>query len=328
MIDRDLGRYFYVLVKYLTLAGFAVNLNGPTTLSDRIRAKKWASRVFDEPYVQIGDQRSGSQAEGDLLITDEDHADQALSGMKTFQLIKGRRLTQQRQAYDMLFPYMLHPKYYADGRHLKVAQYRRQNRNIGLFFSGNYNERYRNPSILAKYGTLQRPMILDLLLEGLPPEQLFRTTPDFDTELAAGHYESQFVFVDNLQGNRVAKGQWLETLGQCRFFLACPGVDMPLSHNLVEAMSVGCIPFTQYGDFFDPPLRDGVDCVAHSGTDVVERARAALAMDARQIETLRQNTIAYYEQNLTVDAFARRVLDHPGQRVRLGMNFMPREGIH
>ena len=89
---------------------------------------------------------------------------------------------------------------------------------------------------------------------------------------------------------------------------------MPLSHNLVEAMSVGCIPLTQYGDFFDPPLRDGVDCIAHGGTDIVDRARAVLAMDDARVETLRRNVIAYYERYLSVDAFIRRVLEHPGQR--------------
>ena len=166
-----------------------------------------------------------------------------------------------------------------------------------------------------------------MLLEGLADERIFRTGSEFASELESGRLENQFVFVDNVQGNRVAKSSWLRTLGRCRFFLACPGVDMPLSHNIVEAMSVGCIPLTQYGGFFDPPLRDGHECVAHHGDDVVERAQTVLTMDPAKIETLRENVVSYYERHLSVDAFRRRVLERPGQTVRVGMNFMPVDGL-
>lgn len=327
LVDRDLGRYLYVLVKYLALAGFEVTVRGAKDLHTRIVAQRWAGQLLEEPRVRIDGPVPGKPGETDIVVTDGADVAASLADLKTFQLIKGRRQTRQPGSYDVLFPYMLHPKYYANGSHLGVAQYRTKPRNVGLFFSGNYDERYRNPAILEKFGTLQRPMLLDLLFEGLHEEQLFRASPDFDSELASGHHERQFVFVDNQQGNRVAKRHWLETLGQCRFFLACPGVDMPLSHNLVEAMSVGCVPLTQYGDYFDPPLRDGVDCVAHSGSDIVDRARAVLSMDETQVALLRRNAVDYYEQHLSVDAFVRRVLEHPGQRVRIGMNFMPLDGI-
>src|SRR5205823_2507023 len=57
---------------------------------------------------------------------------------------------------------------------------------------------------------------------------------------------------------------YLRFIGACDFFLAPPGCAMPLSHNLIEAMSLGAIPILNYGDYLDPPLRDGVDCLAFS----------------------------------------------------------------
>ena len=52
-----------------------------------------------------------------------------------------------------------------------------------------------------------------------------------------------------------------------------------------------------------------------------------LSMDEAQVAVLRRNAVDYYEEHLSVDAFVRRVLEHPGQRVRIGMNFMPLVGI-
>lgn len=329
LVARDLGRYLFILVTYLRLSGYSAVLYGRSDLGTRIEAQKWAGRLLKDAGVHLNGGSTDPVPAGadDIVLHSGDIATGQFAGLKHFQLIKGRRLTRQPADYDVLFPYMLHPKYYTDGRYLKVSGYRSKSRNIGLFFSGNYDERYSNPAIFEKYGTLQRTAILDLLLDRLPADRIFRTSSEFASELETQNLQTQFVFVDNLKGTRVAKGRWLETLAQCRFFLACPGVDMPLAHNLVEAMSVGCVPLTQCGDFFDPPLRDGHECIAHSGDDVVEKAQTVLSMDPSQIERLRANVIAYYERYLSVDAFRRRVLEHPGQTVRVGMNFMPVEGV-
>ncbi|MEM6461520.1 MAG: hypothetical protein AAF724_06365 [Pseudomonadota bacterium] len=332
LVARDLGRYLFVLVKYLGFAGFETFLWGDRQTRSKIEAGKWAGRLLDQSDVRLMD-LAGNTVQSEFgpkdIVIYSSGGDQIgpFQGLKQIELVKGRKLTLQPSSYDVLFPYMLHPKYYADGRHLKTASWRRGRRNIGLFFSGNYDERYRNPDILSKFGKLQRTAILERLLESLPKPSVFRASADFSSELAATRLEDRFVFVDNLAGFRVEKSRWLETLAHCRFFLACPGVDMPLSHNLVEAMSVGCIPLTQNGDYFDPPLRDGYECVAHEGVDVVDRAESALIMGEEKIAAMRRHVIDYYERYLSADAFRRRALECSDQKIRLGLNFMPKEGL-
>ena len=46
------------------------------------------------------------------------------------------------------------------------------------------------------------------------------------------------------------------TLAKFRYYMAYPGVFMPFSHNVFEAMSVGCIPIIEdkYADLFQPKL--------------------------------------------------------------------------
>ena len=159
LIGRDLGRYLFILVTYLRLTGHEVILWGRGDLESRLNAQKWAQRLIDDNNVHLKDSIEGPArtTANDILVLTGDVPSGRFAGLKQFRLVKGRRLTFQPQAYDVLFPYMLHPKFYTGGRYLKVPQYREQKRNIGLFFSGNYDERYRNADILAKYGTLQRP---------------------------------------------------------------------------------------------------------------------------------------------------------------------------
>jgi glycosyltransferase involved in cell wall biosynthesis len=101
---------------------------------------------------------------------------------------------------------------------------------------------------------------------------------------------------------------YLSFLQRCSFFLAAPGFRMPLCHNLVEAMSVGAVPIVSYGDWLDPPLRDGVDCLGYSTLQELETTiERALAMPEDEIARLRSGVLAYYAEHLSVESLARRL---------------------
>ena len=54
----------------------------------------------------------------------------------------------------------------------------------------------------------------------------------------------------------------LDALAKADFFLACPGVGMPLCHNLIEAIAAGAIPILQYAAYLPQRramLQDWVD---------------------------------------------------------------------
>jgi hypothetical protein len=91
-----------------------------------------------------------------------------------------------------------------------------------------------------------------------------------------------------------------------------------MSHNLIEALSVGTIPITEYPELMYPPLEDGVNCIAFRGAaglrDAVDRA---LAMSAADAQRLSKGAAAYYDQYLKPDAAIRRLLESPGKHVRL-----------
>jgi hypothetical protein len=102
--------------------------------------------------------------------------------------------------------------------------------------------------------------------------------------------------------------EYLSFLGECSFFLAPPGFRMPFCHNLVEAMSVGAIPILGYGGWLDPPLRDGVDALRFSTLDDLDSTiERALAANEDEIRRLRTGVLAYYDEHLSIDSFARRL---------------------
>lgn len=59
------------------------------------------------------------------------------------------------------------------------------------------------------------------------------------------------------------------TLSKFRFFLCCPGVVMPLCHNVIEAMSVGTVPIIQreYAQVMYPQLENGKNAIIFENID-------------------------------------------------------------
>lgn len=88
--------------------------------------------------------------------------------------------------------------------------------------------------------------------------------------------------------------QWLRVLSCFDFFIATPGVAMPHSHNMIEAMSMGTIPVTQYGRYLHPPLSGGVNCIAFTDlSDLDRQLPAIMTMPPAMIETLRDGVSDY-----------------------------------
>jgi len=93
--------------------------------------------------------------------------------------------------------------------------------------------------------------------------------------------------------------QWLKVLSVFDFFIATPGVSMPHSHNMIEAMSVGTIPVTQYGRYLYPPLTDRRDCIAFSDLVDLDRILEELMMmDPEEIVRLRSGVTNYFSNQI------------------------------
>jgi hypothetical protein len=126
------------------------------------------------------------------------------------------------------------------------------------------------------------------------------------------------VLIVNTRRVRIPPPEWLRTLARAAFFLACPGVRYPMSHNLVESLSVGTIPITEYPELFFPALEDGVNCLAYHGADGLRAAvDRALAMSQQEVSHLAAGAAEYYDRHIEPNAVVEKILAHPERQLTL-----------
>ena len=98
-------------------------------------------------------------------------------------------------------------------------------------------------------------------------------------------------------------------MAEADFFVCPPGCGMPHSHNIVEAMSVGTIPITNYASYMTPPLQHGRHCLAF---DTIDEFKAILRnlpqMAQPEIRAMRQAVGDYYRRYLDPIAVGNQIV--------------------
>jgi hypothetical protein len=107
----------------------------------------------------------------------------------------------------------------------------------------------------------------------------------------------------------LVRDDYLDFLASTDFALAPPGLDMPHSHNLVEAMSQGAIPILNYANWLSPRLQHGVNCLQFQNlAELSTTVQAALEMPLSRIYDMRAEVLRYYESFLRPDSVGRQIL--------------------
>lgn len=99
-------------------------------------------------------------------------------------------------------------------------------------------------------------------------------------------------------------------LNEFNFFLALPGVLIPHSHNLIEALSVAMIPVihVNYARLMAPPLVHLENAILFENlVDLDEKIHLAFKMDEKQINKMRKSIWNYYKENLTPSSVVKKI---------------------
>jgi uncharacterized Zn-finger protein len=191
-------------------------------------------------------------------------------------------------------PIGMHPNMYMKG--LWNAPVSIAERKRSIFFAGNFNAAvYKRLSRNKKFAMVDRVEIGRML--GTLPNCTFPKSYD---ELINNHADGKIDIVQ--QANfKVPMEVLRPTIARYAFFIACPGVDMPLSHNLIEAMSVGAIPIIhqEYSDMLAPQLQDMTNALIYNNDNFMEVIQKALRLDAAQIKEMAVQVTSYYDLHLT-----------------------------
>ncbi len=192
---------------------------------------------------------------------------------------------------------------------------RNENREIKILFSGNIDPVHYKREENTKYFNLATRIeiinwINNLKIKGIT----YPKGSEFWDDLSQNY---DLVLSDRKKSN-IPPPKLPETLSKSAFFLALPGVVMPLCHNIVEAMSCGSIPILNYKDLMQPALEDEVNClVFHTQEDFEKVINKALAMSEEEINGMRNNVILYYETHLKKTSVVENLLSTKKETILL-----------
>jgi hypothetical protein len=308
-IDAVGGRYYFSLVRDLIDAGYFPVFTARRATLSTFGTSRMKSLLLSE---RLGVVRSLDELKQPyFLITDDasaapEHAERTVMVDYEWRICKS--------ADEIAFPFFVHP-WIASSSPPKLAE----TRTARLFFGGNTEQgKYDKPVIREVYGMLSRRDMLEAAAAAIPASGIFKPTD------AVPWLESQefhpYVFCET-QRCKIPPERWLEALSKADFFLACPGVGMPLCHNVIEAMTAGCIPILQYSAYLSPPLQHGVNCLAFDDAQSLNAVlHSIFSMSDAEITALRSNVRAHYEAHLAPGRFTERLLDGTGNQRTLLLN--------
>jgi len=164
---------------------------------------------------------------------------------------------EDHKADELGMPYFIHPKLWAFER--EFPELRKESRSIRIGFAGTVNARAYTDSFA--FPIMNRTEIFDVLFDQFSNRMEFVTHCDQYRKALVKSPSILIVAVD-VPGDTTKKHilrarEYLGFLGNCDFFIAPPGYEMPFSHNLIEAMFLGAIPLLNYGTYLTPHLRNG-----------------------------------------------------------------------
>jgi hypothetical protein len=215
----------------------------------------------------------------------------------------------------------MHPSNYKrDLPETQVADLRK----IRVFFSGNTSKAaYDLTALKQSFGVLSRWQIREIIFDQ------FKTKIQTNSNLPESGNEIWWIDWQWNPGqhhspeNRISGDKWFAHLVSSDFFIACPGVNMPLCHNLIEAMACGCVPIIQFPELLPKPLEHQINCLAFSDEKSLVRViEESLEMSDAEIKKMRLAVIDYYHKHLHPSVIKLQLTDHSPKTLYFPVNVL------
>jgi hypothetical protein len=298
ILNKDMGRFGFITCQYLSYAGFEVTIKLNTEFF--YRPATYKKLMLNKGFHFI---RSSNQPVNTIYLYDEGR------NLKIIDLVYGFHLNKKNDKAAFM-PFPLHPNFYKELLSEKVlSDFRKAERKVRMFFAGNTDKsRYKsdlNPEVSGSM--LSRVDVLDHLKEsfkGRSKMEIVTEGKRLDELLTTPDTAGKII----LSEAKIPGDKWLEMLAHANFYICLPGMEIPWSHNAIEAMSVGTIPVIQYGHLFTPALEHMRNCIAFNSLDELEEVvELALRMERPELEALKENVSRYFDEYLNPHAVVRNL---------------------
>lgn len=300
-IFKEQGRLLFSLLNAFSSSSYNITLFN--NFSER-ELDKYGEMSLSLKNLSLSESVPNDSGNWIYLFDEEDRNIGSRSWEKKIQ-VRFDVFSPYRFTKPIIMPFPVHPVHAKPDLNERLRKIRSKKKSMRVFFSGD-TKNYKRNRVQYPKEKLTRSEIIQSIMKHMGDSAHLIEDGSLIQDLENSHYLNKFVLVDTNK-TWVDDKKWLDTLALTDFFLCPPGIVMPMCHNIVEAMSVGAIPITNYPEWFDPDLKHLENCIVFDDEkDLIEKVNLALAMNQEQIADLRKNAIGYYESHLKPSTFTDR----------------------
>lgn len=311
-LDRDVGRIAYFVVSLFRWSGFRVCLRDRFRFLGTMERKLYKRLLLGHPFEVV----PGPEAmnTGYWWVTDRAPREVPTGCERLLVLDYAHRVP---GIGETILPYFFNPTVYEHLGGTDPARYRSETRPYRVFFAGTFNRKYERDTMPSRYGILSRGQVLESV-RGRFPESALAVVRGYAELEALGTRAHGRIVLLSPEAPLLTVEQWLTVLGRSEVLLAAPGVSMPLSHNLWEAMALGTVPLLEYPRQLVPPLANGVEAFVFEGSVGLQASlERILALEPSAFAPMRERCLDYHRRHGTVASFLERIAAHDSRRVKV-----------
>ena len=289
--EVDYHRYLYALVLFYQRAGYTVVIKASITSIARIMLDKYAQKLLDNSNVFFVNAFS----------------EQLVSSLSIIQL---NAAYFENDSSDFHIPMCQHPSMY--DLQIDELQFDTQRVN-SLGFAGDFRARLYGSTNLERFEHINRIAMLEALKK--QTDRLIHLESNQSIPL-----EDHGIYIADNARVRFEPKAYREFISRFNFFLALPGIHMPISHNIIEAMSLGTIPFVHqsYAKHMYPPLEHMKTAFIFDDFNFMNNSIDALfSVNQTMVENMRTEVQKYYQKYLTPSAVIRNIEANNGSEIKL-----------
>lgn len=287
------NRYLYNFIKFFKICGYNIYLPKNKKLIADLNKNKgeylYSSWILKEG-VKLGEPKKPY-----IFIARE--------------VLSNAYFNNEKAGNEYHVPMSEYPAMYFKGLELPPIIEARSRKN-SIFMSGNIDERYYDKISASPFFSIpSRRKVYKHLKNSSGLYFEVRSYDDLSNFIRSD-IDEKILMINCSEHFRIPIREVKNILVNFNFYLGLPGVVMPQSHNIIEAMSVGCIPVihSTYAKTFEPPLMHLQNALIYEDLDEIEELiKKAFKLDLNLIQELQDQVLKYYTENLSPKAVVNRI---------------------
>ena len=300
--DIAINRYLYNFLKFFQLNNFTVFLPKNKQIISQLSKNKgefvYASWLIEEGIVKFIEEH---KFEGDIKLNKKQLSNDYFSSFFSNDF--------QKDTYHV--PMSEFPGIYHNSN-WEVNSEKDSKRKKSVFMVGNIDRTY--------YGNISKEKIFDIpsrreVADFIYKQEYYKKVNSVleIEKFIQSEIDNKVLLIDTFSNFEIRGEQLKKILKKFDFYLALPGIIIPQSHNIIEAMSMGCITILHktYANLFRPVLHDKRNCVIYENMEELNEILYKLSdFENTQVIKLRNNVVAYYNEYLAPEAVVKQIKEN------------------